>query len=314
MSKEQSGLIHVGILCESHEGFIEVSAALDPTIYDPVHIKEAPAPSSYGKGTEAISTTAVQASKYFDIPVYCSARNPNTEPPSAVLCDTFGRVITQRQDGDASIFQCVDANLLIGVLKWRRDRIVYITGPHAAGKTEVAGVLEEGGLCQHIDLGPTIRKLHTATEGSGSFLDWLMQGEQTEGADFSDKLLAKAVLDTRADVSRPLGFAVVGSRSVNGLKYIDDALGPSTSLHIHVTADDELLHRRYCEREGTDLTSSEFGKLITKDAELGLEELAVVADDTIRNNGDKNSLASDVALIVGKWLFKLPSDDLSYIG
>ena len=169
--------------------------------------------------------------------------------------------------------------------------IISLVGPHGSGKTMVADLLSSDPFFSKFDLGPMIRSLHSVSSGSHLPLgNWIEIEERHHGPDFTNIVLLQEVHRLIAESpGMASGHQVfVGSRSLRGLRYIQENLTgvESTQSHtIYFDAPFEVLRQRYEEREQKSVTRAQFQKLLDRDIDMGLPHLKAVADTLITNVG-----------------------------
>lgn len=177
--------------------------------------------------------------------------------------------------------------------------MIFITGPHAAGKTHLSKYLSSYGF-PSIDLGPTIRKLHSELGLGLPFLRWVEIGEGQFGPHFTDELLAKQLLEFCRESEILTGVRdvlIVGSRSLAGIYYLRDYFKRNRNLAssiVYIEADKEILRERYNLREGKALTKVEFEKILKRDEDMGLLHIRPVADHLIFNDGNDKKFRSNI--------------------
>ena len=166
--------------------------------------------------------------------------------------------------------------------------ILYMAGPHGAGKTHAAKELAAYGfVC--IDLGPTIRRLHQETGTALSLGEWIVQEEKRHGSTFTDDLLRREVEkvvhdnENKADV---VGILVLGSRSLQNIKHLSSAFNQVARVQktLYIEAPESLLKSRYENREGRPLTKQDFSSILKKDENMGLLGIKKTADHVIVND------------------------------
>ena len=172
--------------------------------------------------------------------------------------------------------------------------MIFLTGPHGAGKTRSSAFLSKHNFSL-IDLGPIIREMHQKEAPDISFKDWVIRGESTHGVDFTNQLLAEEVnrriVELYALENPPQDILVAGSRSVRGLKYLQNSIIiPNHFGHriVYIDAPFDLLWARYNAREGKSLTEEEFEVILMKDRDMGIYGLREVADTYILNDGEES--------------------------
>lgn len=167
--------------------------------------------------------------------------------------------------------------------------MLFVTGPHAAGKTHMAGRLKEHGFST-VDLGPVIRAAHQEMAPNMSFGEFLRDGELREGPDFSDNLLVARIQNRvdRGEFSTCKDLAFIGSRSLRGIRFLQDRLTFCSEVApkiIYIEAPEPVLYQRWCEREGRSVPITEFRTILAKDVSLGLNTIKPQADYLVVNTG-----------------------------
>lgn len=190
--------------------------------------------------------------------------------------------------------------------------MIFLVGPHGAGKTESAKLLAEIGFVT-IDLGPTLRSIHKQDHTNLEFIEWIQQGELVSGNNFTEVLLAKELNKLKAtlDGFPTTDIVIVGSRGRSNVEYIEKKVPKINGfdrLVIFVDAPFETLQQRYNTRDNKDLTKEEFRKLLDTDNELGLGSLCDITDVNIINNGTLDDLKDKLKkIVVGRGYTKVTS-------
>ena len=181
--------------------------------------------------------------------------------------------------------------------------MIFLTGPHGAGKSKTAGILVTFGFLA-IDLGPALRRIHLASRSPLSFEGWLKAGEEKSGTHFTDDLLAFEVLRLKNVIEGSYAYqdvVITGSRSATGVRYICSQV-PSVNGNrnsvIFIDAPLATLRTRYNKREGLDLNREEFIALLSADEKLGLKTIRPMADFHIWNQGSEGELRANIENII----------------
>jgi dephospho-CoA kinase len=184
--------------------------------------------------------------------------------------------------------------------------MLFLTGPHGAGKTTVAKILT-GYNFSYIDLGGTLRERHKKEDCGIDFESWCKKNENDKGKFFTDDLIVEEIKKMIADISSgpdtPKDIAIVGSRSFNGIQYITQRINSFKGLKntiIYIDTPPNILIERYCKREGKRLSAPEFGLLLEKDKRLGLPSIEIKADVKITNNGSMEDLRKKIEKIISQ--------------
>lgn len=172
--------------------------------------------------------------------------------------------------------------------------MIFLTGPHGAGKTRSSAFLSQHNFYL-IDLGPMIRAIHQAQAPDISFKEWVLKGEEEYGPDFTNQLLTAEVNRRMQEVysseNPPQDILIAGSRSVRGLRYLQDSIIiPNHFGHriVYIDAPFDLLWARYNAREGKMLTKEEFELILLRDKDMGIDGLREIADTYILNDGEES--------------------------
>ena len=182
--------------------------------------------------------------------------------------------------------------------------MIFLTGPHAAGKTTSAKILSRYGFV-YIELGAILRRVHLK-EGEGvDFEKWLQRGEIAFGIHFTDDILVEEI---KKKMKRTLyksaaiqDIVIVGSRSFQGIQYIINKtpiFNKRKNIIIYMDSPVETLKARYSLRTGKQFDSKEFQLLLDKDYEIGLKTIIRHADFKIWNNGSKGDLKRKLKTII----------------
>lgn len=181
--------------------------------------------------------------------------------------------------------------------------MIFLAGPHGSGKTKSAEIMSKFGFF-HIDLGPTLRRICFERNGGINLETWIKHGENRFGPHFTDQLLIEEIMRIKKllEASKKCrDLIIVGSRSRVGIENITSAISNVGNCNNHVIFIDapfDMLRERYNSREKAKLDSSGFYKLLAKDLEIGLDSIRDIAESTIWNDGDINSLEAKIKEIL----------------
>lgn len=181
--------------------------------------------------------------------------------------------------------------------------VLFLAGPHASGKTELATHLVDSRGYSCVDLGPSIRAAHKAEQPDKDFGYWNSEGEKKFGPDFTNRVVANAALRSLESSSSEVPFIVSGSRSYPGLQYLINALDAENNRTMYVEADEGVMFERYKAREDKpDLTVVEFQAVLAKDQAMGLEGIRSHADWIVYNCGSLATFYSTATEHLSGWL------------
>lgn len=182
--------------------------------------------------------------------------------------------------------------------------MIFIVGAHATGKTHLANIICRFNFTK-IDLGPLLRTIHKESGSSDSFSEWIHCGEIKFGKNFTDDLIVneikkiEEILNNKA--STPIDFIITGSRSVAGLKYILEHVGQYNQKEnrvIFMDAPFNITYERYKKREGINITTEQFEKILDEDKKMGIENLQQIADFVIKNDSTSEKLSENILSIL----------------
>ena len=151
-------------------------------------------------------------------------------------------------------------------------KIIFIVGPHGVGKTYVTTQIRKELKALHLDLGPIIRRVHQEEEPQKTLLDWLHQGEEIYGSNFSDIVLCREINDAIRNHSEQV-MLITGSRSIPGVEYILNTFSIKNYALIYLDAPKSLLKSNYEKRENIRLSHKEFEGILEAENKMGLKDL-----------------------------------------
>lgn len=147
---------------------------------------------------------------------------------------------------------------------------IFLVGPHGVGKTYTASkLLQYSNDILHIDLGPIIRSAHKRENPNVSLGEWISEGEEKYGKNYSDMVLCREIEKTIAASSRDK-VLITGSRSVAGMEYIVKHFAIENPTLIYLDGPQSLLQRNYENREKLNLSKEEFKEILEKERAMGL--------------------------------------------
>lgn len=182
--------------------------------------------------------------------------------------------------------------------------MIFLTGPHGAGKTTVAEILSNHKFF-YLDLGGILRKKHWKEKPEIGFGTWCAENEKKYGTSFTDDIIVCEIKETlkkiRSGIIIAKDLVVVGSRSAKGISYIIERVLPLNgrkNFIIYIDAPENILMQRYCDREDRYLTLKEFKQLLKADIELGLLDIISFADVKMFNTGSIEDLKKSIKDLV----------------
>src|SRR6056297_303682 len=102
--------------------------------------------------------------------------------------------------------------------------MLFITGLHCSVKTVAKNLILKKNNFFCFDLGPCLRNIFKKSSKK-SFKKWIKKGESVYGDQFTDKVLVKYIKEKiKKAESKHKGVAIIGNRSFQGLKFIQNNL------------------------------------------------------------------------------------------
>lgn len=171
----------------------------------------------------------------------------------------------------------------------RRSRIVLLSGPMCAGKSELAQRLEARHGAKIIRTRDLISAARPETPNTRSALQKAGQAlDKADGGAWVKTALARVIEGTVVDGVQPDLFVIDAVRIRGQIEAVRDAFGPEVH-HVHVTASDAELARRYEERPTETVEFASYGDARKHPTERRIQELAPLADivvETDRSSAD----------------------------
>ncbi|HEY1074706.1 MAG TPA: hypothetical protein VGE59_03355 [Patescibacteria group bacterium] len=195
--------------------------------------------------------------------------------------------------------------------------MIFIVGPHGAGKTKAAHIIAKYGLAS-IDLGPTLRKIHRDTASKLSFEEWVTQGEGEYGVNFTDALLVREIAALQGGLLHD-GYQgdllILGSRSYPGIEYICAHTAPMNGFPcriLFIEASIEVMRTRFNAREGKGLSVEKFQKYIQRPSQQGIAGIRPYAHP-LWNDGTEQQLELALLEYLRESTHVLPFNEKKFI-
>ena len=149
-------------------------------------------------------------------------------------------------------------------------KILFLTGPHAVGKSYLMNKMMEKNEIFSFDTGPHMRKMHKDSKTELSIMDWVDSLEKQHGPLITCQMLSEELEKERHGQENVI---VTGFRQIEGIQYMIDYFKPEEYLIYYLDADKELLKSNYETREKKKLSVDEFNDYLKSEEEWGLGEL-----------------------------------------
>ncbi|MCX6729251.1 MAG: hypothetical protein NTV95_01215 [Candidatus Saccharibacteria bacterium] len=210
--------------------------------------------------------------------------------------------LTYEFNSDDSVRAIADAAIKSAEYEtWSSRRLLFVTGPHASGKSAIVHASFSTPENNIHDLGPIIRENHRKADTALSLGKWIIENEAIFSTSFTDELLVNEIRPSYNEAP-PKGLILIGSRSLNGIEYILQAIEPSDHKIVYVDADYETLFQRYKNREILeDLNYEKFNKILDEEVGMGLHEIKEYAHHSILNNSSLEHAKNKIIDIFNEW-------------
>lgn len=171
-------------------------------------------------------------------------------------------------------------------MDFKEIEIIYLTGHHACGKTELGRRLSLTMKIPIIETGAMVRDCYSKRMTSLKELsigDYVRETENKNSAYFTI-ILKNQILELISKNTENNKVLVIGMRSLKNIIDLKKMIPEwkSIIIWIDVTSKD-LLRKRYNHREDKNLTNSQFEKLLAIDESLGIQELKIAANYRLCN-------------------------------
>lgn len=172
-------------------------------------------------------------------------------------------------------------------------KFLFLTGPHAVGKSYTISELSKVMDIVIFDTGPTMRKIHSQKSPNKKILDWVEEEEKAHGPFITCEYLCNELGTILKDNSCN-NVVVIGFRQIEGIEYMANFFKMSEYKVCYFDGAVNLLKANYERREGLRLTIEEFERILADEQEWGLKHIK----EWIKDNPEKSL-----------YLFKKANDD-----
>lgn len=157
---------------------------------------------------------------------------------------------------------------------------LFVSGPHAVGKSYTMNKLANDLNMLFYDTGPIMRDYHKKLAPDKSMGEWINTLESKYGKEITSYMLAKKLKD-KMKQQQYSGVIVVGFRTCDGIFQFMNIMKSNDFAVLYVDGDIDLLYKNYNKRlESTSnqrkdkiMTYEEFGRYIYEELAGGLGEL-----------------------------------------
>ncbi len=157
-------------------------------------------------------------------------------------------------------------------------KALFLTGPHAVGKSYGVKKLQENGRLENtliIDTGPLIRSLHKKMAPNQSFGSWIQEIEAQYGPNITNYLLVQEIT-AMVQQSNVDNLIVIGYRTFEGIGYFLDMMKISDYKVLYIDSSIDTLYVNYLAREKY-ISKEDFIAYIAQEQASGLGNLRQMA-------------------------------------
>lgn len=149
-------------------------------------------------------------------------------------------------------------------------KMLFLTGPHAVGKSEFMKQLAVNNSFVQFDTGPEMRRMHRESKSELNIFQWVDELESKYGSLVTCDMLCK-VLESRSQNEE--NIIVTGFRQIEGIEYMINYFKPEAYEILFIDADFELLINNFIARENMNISDDEFKEYLLSEEEWGLRTL-----------------------------------------
>lgn len=148
-------------------------------------------------------------------------------------------------------------------------KILFLTGPHAVGKSYFMEDLAKTKDFFKFDTGPEMRKMHKESGTDKPIFEWVEELEKEFGPMVTCDMLCK-VLESKKQ--KKDNIIVTGYRQIAGIEYTIDYFQPEDYEILYIDGNIDLLLSNYIKREGP-IDKDTFKKKLVSEEEWGLRKV-----------------------------------------
>lgn len=191
--------------------------------------------------------------------------------------------------------------------------MIFIAGPHDAGKTTIASHLSNLGFL-HVETSSIVKAKHKEMAPDTNFGEWAIEQNH-----YFDRYIAQAVVKAEQEIKRSntryQDIIVTGNRQLDGINYLIKRIPPlRLNLIMYVEADEVTLFDRHMSRPDraiSGMTLQRFrDEILAYDQKMGVERIKEVADIVICNNGEIRSCLETAFLFLQSKGYLFPNSNI----
>ena len=149
-------------------------------------------------------------------------------------------------------------------------KILFLTGPHAVGKSYFMQQLATRNNFFQFDTGPEMRKMHKESLSKKSIGEWVDELEKQYGPLITCDMLCKVLESRKINTNNVI---ITGFRQIEGIEYMINYFQPENYEILYIDGTFELLKNNFKSRENIDISDDEFKKYLLSEEKWGLRTL-----------------------------------------
>lgn len=156
-------------------------------------------------------------------------------------------------------------------------KILFLTGPHAVGKSYFMQQLATTNNFFQFDTGPEMRRMHKESLSEKNIGEWVNELEKAYGPLVTCDMLCKVLESRERDTDN---IIITGFRQIEGIEYMINYFQPENYEILYIDGIFELLKNNFILRENRNISDEDFQKYLLSEEEWGLRNLK----DYVLNN------------------------------
>ena len=149
-------------------------------------------------------------------------------------------------------------------------KILFLTGPHAVGKSYFMQQLAITNDFFQFDTGPEMRRMHKESLSEKKIDEWVDELEKSYGPLVTCDMLCKVLESRDRDTDN---IIVTGFRQIEGIEYMINYFKPENYEILYIDGIFELLKSNFISREKKNISDDDFKEYLLSEEEWGLRAL-----------------------------------------
>lgn len=149
-------------------------------------------------------------------------------------------------------------------------KILFLTGPHAVGKSYFMQQLPTTNNFFQFDTGPEMRRMHKESLSTKSIGEWVDELEKKYGLLITCDMLCKVLESRNRNTDN---IIITGFRQIEGIEYMINYFQPDNYEILYIDGTFELLKNNFRSRENKNISDEEFNSYLLVEEDWGLKTL-----------------------------------------